>query len=253
MFAKISGKPVKRNDDRENLNEVWGLVKNKQFKDALNILDASQKRTDRHLYARAMCLSGLWQYSDAVICLRLIANPSISHKRSLGFCYRHMREYDKALRILYTIPRHLRDGAVLFDMARIYQEQGNYQKAIDFYCSIEGWEQDINILNRHADCQQQIDIEHAENEIKPVWSWEYIRGNINPPTFFSYYNRDLNKGISAYAFEKSAFVNRPTTNSEKESRIDSDLYRDLRKQYKHLPHLEGLDLAEAKSCTPGRI
>ena len=251
MFAKISGRPVKRNDARDNLSEVWKLVKNHQFKDALDILDASKHTTDKHLFVRAKCLIGLRQYSDAVTCLVRMERPIPQHKRSLALCYRNMGKHNKALRILYTIPRHLRDGAVLFDMARIYQEQGNYQNAIDFYCSIEGWKQDINILNRLADCQQQIDIEPAENKIKPVWSWEYIRGNSNPHTFFSYYNRDLNKGISAYAFEKAAFVNRPTTNSEKVLRIDSDLYRDLRTQYKHLPHIEGLDLADAHSCTPG--
>lgn len=251
MFAKISGKPVKRNDVQVNLSEVWRLVYNKQFKDALDILDASQQRTDKHLYARAKCLIGLRQYSDAVTCLVRMESLSISHKRSMAFCYRSMEKHDKALQVLYTIPRRSRDGEVLFDMARIYQEKADYQKAIDFYCSIEGWEQDTNILSRHADCQQQIDIENARNEIKPVWSWEYIRGNISPHTFFSYYNRDSHKGISDYAFERAAFVNRPTSASEKRECVDSDLYRDLRNQYKHLPHIEGLDLAEARSCTPG--
>jgi tetratricopeptide (TPR) repeat protein len=242
MFAKISGRPVKRNNSPLSLEELWKLVKNRQFKEALDILDASNhKVTGKHLYMRARCLAGLRQYSDAVTCLVRIENPSISHKRCLGFCYRSMGKHDKALHILYTIPRQLRDRDVLYDMARIYQEKGCYQKAIDFYYSIEGWEQDNGILDRLADCQQKMDLENADNVIKPVFSWEYIRGNNNPHTFFQYYNPDLRKGISAYAFEKGAFMHAH----------DSDLYRDLRQRYKNLSHIEELDLAEPDSRRPG--
>jgi hypothetical protein len=59
------------------------------------------------------------------------------------------------------------------------------------------------------------------------------------PTFFKYYNPTTRKGLSACAIEKSTLL----------FATDSETSAYLIKQYKHLPHLEALDLdAGVSNC-----